>query len=121
MRPVNCDFIGRSLLVLALVCWEVMLSKGQEWDWLSDVFGRVQVLATLFVLGAAGLVFWETRQSSPIVDFRPMRERNFALPCVIFFCSFAVLYVTRTLLPRLLKPLFAYAACQPGLVLSPSC
>jgi DHA2 family multidrug resistance protein len=119
-RPLNFDFIGLSLLVLTLVCWEVMLSKGQEWDWLSDAFGRVQVLATLFVLGAAGLLFWETRQASPIVNFRPLRERNFALSCVIIFCAFGVLYGTSTLLPSLLESLFGYDAFHAGLVLSPS-
>src|SRR5215469_763829 len=119
-QPLNFDFIGLSFLVLTLVCWEVMLSKGQEWDWLNDAFGRVQVLATLFVLGAAGLVFWESRQARPIVNFRPLRERNFALCCVIIFCAFGVLYGTSTLLPSLLESLFGYDAFHAGLVLSPS-
>jgi len=119
-QPLNFDFVGLSLLVLTLVCWEVMLSKGQEWDWLNDAFGRVQVLATLFVLGAASLVFWETRQAKPIVNFRPLRERNFALSCVIIFCAFGVLYGTSTLLPSLLESLFGYDAFHAGLVLSPS-
>jgi len=119
-RPLNFDFIGLSLLVLTLVCWEVLLSKGQEWDWLSDAFGRVQVLVTLLILGAASLVFWETRQGSPIVNFRPLRERNFALSCVIIFCAFGVLYGSSTLLPSLLESLFGYDAFHAGLVLSPS-
>ena len=46
-QPLNFDFIGLSLLVLTIICWEVVLSKGQEWDWLSDAFGRVQILVTL--------------------------------------------------------------------------
>ena len=32
------DSIGLSLLVIVMVSWEVMLSKGQEWDWLGDPF-----------------------------------------------------------------------------------
>jgi DHA2 family multidrug resistance protein len=43
-RPFRFDSIGLSLLIIAIVCWEVMLSKGQEWDWLSDPFWRVQTL-----------------------------------------------------------------------------
>src|SRR5712664_1193775 len=35
-RPFSFDAIGLSLLVIVMVSWEVMLSKGQEWDWLSD-------------------------------------------------------------------------------------
>ena len=33
-----------------MICWEVMLSKGQEWDWFGDPFWRVQTLLVLFVL-----------------------------------------------------------------------
>jgi DHA2 family multidrug resistance protein len=38
VEPFQFDSIGLSLLVIVMVCWEVMLSKGQEWDWLSDPF-----------------------------------------------------------------------------------
>ena len=119
-QPLNFDFIGLSLLVLTIVCWEVVLSKGQEWDWLSDAFGRVQVLLTLFLIAGASLVFWEMRHASPIVNFRPLRERNFAFSALIIFLAFAVLYGTSTLLPALLESLFGYDAFHAGLVMSPS-
>ena len=119
-KPLNFDFIGLSLLVLTIICWEVVLSKGQEWDWLSDAFGRVQILLTLFLIGGAGLVFWEMRHPSPIVNFRPLSERNFALCALIIFFAFAVLYGTSTLLPALLESLFGYDAFHAGLVMSPS-
>src|SRR5215475_15618573 len=76
-RPFSFDGIGLSLLVIVVVCWEVALSKGQEWDWLGDPFWRVQTLGILFVIGLTGLVFWELRHPSPVVNFRPLRERNF--------------------------------------------
>ena len=50
-KPLNFDYIGLGLLSLVMACWEIMLSKGQEWDWLGDPFGRVQILVTLFVVG----------------------------------------------------------------------
>ena len=86
-QPLNFDFIGLSLLVLTIVCWEVVLSKGQEWDWLSDAFGRVQILVTLFLIGGAGLVFWEMRHASPIVNFRPLsRAKLCSLRSDYFLC-----------------------------------
>src|SRR6201988_2405891 len=39
-QPLNFDSIGLGLLVLTVACWEIILSKGQEWDWFSDAFGR---------------------------------------------------------------------------------
>ena len=119
-RPLDFDSIGLGLLVITLVCWEVLLSKGQEWDWIGDPFGRVQTLMTLMVTGAICLVFWETRRTNPIVNFKPLRERNFAMSCIVIFCAFGVLYGSSTLLPALLESLFGYDAFHAGLVLSPS-
>jgi DHA2 family multidrug resistance protein len=119
-KPLNFDSIGLGLLVIAIVCWEILLSKGQEWDWLGDPFGRVQTLVTLLILGACGLVFWETRHSSPIVNFRPLRDRNFSISCLVIFCCFGVLYGSSTLLPAMLESLFGYDAFHAGLVLSPA-
>ncbi|MGB6445669.1 MAG: DHA2 family efflux MFS transporter permease subunit, partial [Xanthobacteraceae bacterium] len=119
-QPFHFDSIGLSLLVVVMVSWEVMLSKGQEWDWLGDPFWRVQTLATLFAVGLIGLVFWELRSPNPVVNFRPLAERNFAACCVIIFCAYAVLYGSSTSLPGLLQSLFGYNALDAGLVMSPS-
>lgn len=119
-RPFSFDGIGLSLLVIVIVCWEVMLSKGQEWDWLGDPFWRVQTLAILFVGGLAALVFWELRHPSPVVNLRPLGERNFIACSIIIFCAYAVLYASSTSLPALLQSLFGYDALSAGLVMSPA-
>ena len=77
-RPFHFDSIGLLLLVAVMVSWEVMLSKGQEWDWLGDPFWRVQALAILFTVGLAGLIYWELRSPNPVVNFRPLAERTLA-------------------------------------------
>ena len=119
-EPLNFDSVGLSLLVIVMVCWEVVLSKGQEWDWLGDPFWRVQTLAVLFIVGLVGLVFWELRHRNPVVNFRPLRERNFAACCVIIFCAYLALYTASTSLPGLLQSLFGYDALNAGLVMSPA-
>src|SRR5437660_1164046 len=72
-RPLNFDYIGLGLLALAMSSWEILLSKGQEWDWVSDPFGRVQGLMILFVLGVCFLIFREMTFKNPIVNFRVLR------------------------------------------------
>ncbi|MFY9987297.1 MAG: DHA2 family efflux MFS transporter permease subunit [Chthoniobacterales bacterium] len=119
-QPLNFDILGLTLLAMTMVCWEVVLSKGQEWDWFNDAFGRIQILSALFLVGVTSLVVWETRHSSPIVNFRPLLDRNFAPCCLIIFCAFGVLYGSSTLLPALLESLFGYDAFHAGLVLSPA-
>ncbi|MBN9488987.1 MAG: DHA2 family efflux MFS transporter permease subunit [Alphaproteobacteria bacterium] len=119
-QPFSFDLIGLSMLVIVVVSWEVMLSKGQEWDWLGDPFWRMQTLVILFGVGLAGLIFWELRHRNPVVNFRPLRERNFATCCIIIFFAFAVLYGASTSLPGLLQSLFGYNALRAGLVMSPA-
>ena len=118
-KPLNFDYIGLGLLSLVMASWEIMLSKGQEWDWVSDPFWRVQTLMILFVLGLAFLFFREMRINNPIVNFRVLGERNLAVCCVIIFCAFGVLYAASISLPALLQALFGYDALAAGLVLSP--
>jgi DHA2 family multidrug resistance protein len=119
-RPLDFDYIGLGLLALVMSSWEIMLSKGQEWDWLGDPFWRVQTLLGLFVLGLGCLIFREMRIGNPLVNFRVLGERNLAASCVIIFCAFAVLYGVSTSLPGLLQSLFGYDAYVSGLVQSPA-
>lgn len=118
--PMNFDYIGLALLALVMCAWEVLITKGQEWDWLGDPFGKVQTLLLIFVLGGVGLVVWEMRRDNPVVNFRPLGERNFWVCCIIIFCAYAVLYGVSTSLPGLLQSLFGYDAYHSGLVMSPS-
>ena len=119
-QPLHFDFIGLCLLAVTMVSWEIMLSKGQEWDWLGDPFGRVQTLLACFVLALGALVFRETRIAYPVVNFRPLLDRNFAISSLIIACAFAVLYASTTSLPALLQSLFNYDAYHSGLVMSPA-
>ena len=119
-QPFHFDAIGLSLLAIVIVSWEVMLSKGQEWDWLGDPFWRVQTLAIFFGVGLVALIFWELRHRNPVVNFRVLGERNFAACCIIIFCAYLALFAGTKSLLGLLQSLFGYDALKTGLVMSPS-
>jgi DHA2 family multidrug resistance protein len=114
------DTLGLCLLGITMVCWEIMLSKGQEWDWLGDPFFRVQTLLVLFVFCLGALIYRELRIANPLINFRTLLDRNFRSCCIIIFCAFGVLYANTTALPGLLQSLFGYDATTSGLVLSPA-
>jgi DHA2 family multidrug resistance protein len=114
------DTLGLILLAATMMSWELILSKGQEWDWFGDPFLRVQTLALIFVLGLVGLIFREMRYDNPLINLRTLKDRNFCVCCVVIFCAFAALYANTVSLPALLQSLFGYDATTSGLVLSPS-
>ena len=64
-----------------------MLSKGQQWDWLGDPFWRMQTLLIVFLVAGGWLIYRELRFSNPVVNFRPLTERNFLMSCIIIFCT----------------------------------
>ena len=118
--PLNFDAIGLGILILVMASWEIMLSKGQEWDWLNDAFWRIQTLVTIFVVGFGLLLFRELRMQNPIINFRVLRDRNMAACCMIIFCVYAMLYAASFSLPQLLQTLFGYDALASGIVMSPA-
>jgi DHA2 family multidrug resistance protein len=119
-QPLNFDTIGLCLLAVTMVCWEIALSKGQEWDWFGDPFYRVQTLAALFGLCLTTLIFRELKIKNPLINFRTLLDRNFRACCIIIFCAYGVLYANTTTLPGMLQSLFGYDATTSGLVLSPA-
>ncbi len=114
------DTFGLCLLSVTMVCWEILLSKGQQWDWLGDPFWRVQTLAALFVLGLCTLIRRELREHNPLIALRTLADPNFRACCIIIFCAYGVLYANTVSLPALLQSLFGYDATTSGLVLSPA-
>jgi DHA2 family multidrug resistance protein len=119
-KPLNFDYIGFGLLALGMSCWETVLSKGQQWDWFGDPFWRVQTLSITLLLAFGALIHRQLRIANPVVNFRPLAERNFRLACIIIFCAYGVLYAASTSLPALLQSLFHYDAYHSGLVMSPA-
>jgi len=114
------DLAGLALLSITMVSWEILLSKGQEWDWLGDPFWRIQTLMLLFAGGLSLLIYRELHIENPLINFRTLLDRNFRSCCIVIFCAFGVLYANTTSLPALLQSLFGYDATTSGLVLSPA-
>jgi DHA2 family multidrug resistance protein len=119
-KPLRFDYVGLGLIVIVMACMEVLLSKGQEWDWYNDPFGRVQPLFLLFVLGLVGMVIWESRHPAPILNLGPFRDRNFVASGITAYFTFVVVYAGTILLPSMLQTLFAYNAVWSGIVMSPA-
>jgi len=66
-----------------------------------------------------GGVFREFKAKEPVVDFRMLRDRNFAISTLAMFFLGFVLYSSTVLIPQMLQQLLGYPATLAGLALSP--
>jgi len=111
------DYIGIGLISLGLGSMQIILDKGQREDWLASGFIRF-FLVTMFIGLIVGVI-WELREKNPVVDFRMLKDRNFAVATVAMFFLGFVLYSSTVLIPQLLQQLLGYSAELAGLALSP--
>ena len=111
------DYVGFGLLALGLGALEVVMDEGQKEDWFSSHF--IVTFAAIMVFCLIAVVFWELRQKEPIIDFRILKDRNYALATLAMLVLGFVLYASTALVPLFLQTLLGYTALMSGLVLSP--
>ena len=83
-KRLGIDYGGIGFLVLGLASLELMLDNGQKKDWFSSPM--IVIAAVLAVVGLIAVVLWELRQKDPVVDFRMLKNRNFAIATGAMFC-----------------------------------
>ncbi|WP_254061373.1 MFS transporter [Granulicella sp. L60] len=114
---ISIDGTGIALIILASAALEITLDRGQIDDWLGSNF--ICWTLGLAVLGWIGTILWELYVDEPIIDFRLLKNRNFAIAAVLFFIFGIGFFGTTTLVPQLLQALYGYRAIDAGFVLGP--
>jgi DHA2 family multidrug resistance protein len=115
-RLRNLDYVGLSFLTIAMGGMQIMLDKGEENDWFSSSF--IRFFAFLFVSGMIGLVVWEWRQKSPLINLRLFRFKNFAICCFLMMLVGGVLNANTVLQPQFMQQLLGWTATTAGLALT---
>ena len=114
---MSIDGIGITLITLASATLEIALDRGQIDDWFNNRF--ITTMIVIAVLGWIGTIVWELSVRDPIVDFRLLRSRNFAIAATLLFVFGVGLFGTTNLIPQMLQSLYGYRAFEAGLVLGP--
>ena len=113
---VTVDYIGIALLALGVGALQVVLDKGQEDDWFGSTF--ITRLVIISVVCLIGLVIWEWRHKTPIIDVHLFKSFNFAAANVMMFVFGVLLFSALVGMPQFLQTVLGYTAQNAGLVLS---
>jgi len=115
---ISIDYIGLSLLILGVACFQFVLDKGEESDWFAS-----RIITALTCVGVPTLIaffLWEWYHPNPIVDIRLLKNRNFGTAVSFSFVLGMVLFGSTVLIPEFLQSSLGYTAELAGLALSPA-
>jgi DHA2 family multidrug resistance protein len=117
LSGIKVDYIGLSLLVTGIACFQFVLDKGQESDWFGSPL--ITALTCVGLPTLAAFFLWEWYHPNPIVDVRLLKNRNFGTAVAFSFVLGMVLFGSTVLIPEFLQSSLGYTAERAGLALSP--
>jgi DHA2 family multidrug resistance protein len=106
------DYVGLSFLTLAMGGLQITLDKGEENAWFASNF--IRVFAAMFVVGMAGLIYWEWNSKAPIMNIKLFKYKNFAICAALMALVGGVLNASTVLQPQFMQTLLGYTATIAG-------
>jgi DHA2 family multidrug resistance protein len=108
----QADYLGILLMAVGLGTLEYFLEEGTRWNWFSD--DTITACAWISGISLVGFVVRSMLVKNPVVDFRALGNRNFALGCVVSFTVGIGMFATIYLTPLFLGYVRGYSAWQTG-------
>jgi DHA2 family multidrug resistance protein len=116
-RPI--DWIGLSLISVALFCFTYVLNQGSRWNWFED-----SGILWLAVIGAAALLAFLGQQvlarGHGLLDFTLFECEDFCFAFIVSFVAGAALFGSAYLIPSFAVSVLAFRPTDAGLLLLPS-
>lgn len=111
------DIIGYSSIVVALACMQVVLDKGQQFNWFDTPW--ICWLTGIAVFSFVFFYVWELEYKYPVIDIRVFKDRNFMFGTLISSFINVMLYSTLLLVPMFVQSLLGYSPSKSGLAMFP--
>ncbi|HVW60630.1 MAG TPA: DHA2 family efflux MFS transporter permease subunit, partial [Puia sp.] len=115
-KPI--DWWGIALLAAGVGSLQVVLEKGETEDWFQTPYISVLTLTT--ILSAIAFIWRELSTDHPVVNFRILKNRSFAIGIVTSFVLGFALYGSVFVFPIFCQNLLGFNAQQTGIILFPS-
>jgi DHA2 family multidrug resistance protein len=114
---LRMDYWGLGMLVTGIAALQVMLDKGQEDDWFGSHF--IVALAVIAAVSLTTFVIWELLSEHPLVHFRLLKFRTFAVGTTLGAILGFVLYGSIVLIPLYMQEILGFPAITAGFWNSP--
>lgn len=111
------DIVGYMAIVVAMGCMQVVLDKGQQYNWFDEPW--VCWVTGLCVFAFVFFYVWELEYKYPVIDIRVFKDKNFLIGTAISSFINVMLYSTLLLVPMFVQSLLGYSPSMSGLTMFP--
>ncbi len=116
-KPKKIDFPGMIALVIWLLSMQVVLDKGQQYNWFDT--GWICVLAGISAVALTFFIVWELEYKNPLVNLRIFKDKNFIAGTILSASVNTIVFSSIVLLPQFLQNMMGYTAMISGMALAP--
>ncbi|QSR89102.1 MFS transporter [Methylacidiphilum caldifontis] len=119
-KEVYFDWVGFILILFAALCFQTIVTRGQDEDWYNSTF-----IDLLFIFGSVSLVYfivWEIGEKKPFINIKLFLKPTFIISAIIAPVTFAIVYGLFSTLVfnlQLLKNATNFSSFQAGLAMAP--
>lgn len=107
------DLLGMIFLAVGVMCLQIFLDKGQQWDWWNSNTIRILVIGT--VVSFTLLIIREIWHNTPFLNLRLFSYSSFSLSIISLAVSYAIYFGTIVLVPLWLQEYMGYNAVWAGI------
>ena len=111
------DFFGFFLIFLAMTSLQLVLDKGQDWDWFRSERIRILSFIAISCYGYFGL--WCSLYEKPLMNLRILLNRRFLLSVFLIIMNYGIYMSSIVLIPLWLEKVMGYDAYWAGIAVSP--
>lgn len=116
-QKIPTDWIGLLLLATSVSCFQFLLDKGEQYDWLDSTI--IRSCAALSFVSFTFLIPWELLHPTPILELRLLKIRSFALSVVFIAVMYAIYFGAVVLIPLWLQNNMGYTSIWAGVSVAP--
>ncbi len=111
------DYVGYFSIVIAMACMQIVLDKGQQWNWFDTTW--ICWLTGICVFSFVLFYVWELEYKYPVIDIRVFKDRNFLFGTIASSFINVMIYSTLLLVPMFVQSLLGYSPSMSGLTMFP--
>ncbi len=111
------DIIGYTAIVIAMACMQIVLDRGQQYNWFDEAW--ICWLTGICIFSFVFFYVWELEYKYPVIDIRVFKDRNFLIGTAVSSLINVMLYSTLLLVPMFIQSLLGYSPSMSGLAMFP--